>query len=104
MNLINERLTLGEAFNRIKAGTTDEEFKEVLIMATQDIRFNRVGFKKVTKAQEVIDICERSLKLLRRDEVMWIKLCTSCGYSVWSSNYDDECKKCGGKVNCTLTS
>ncbi len=104
MGFINEEKSLLEEFNRIRTMTTAKEFKQIMIMATQDIMFNKVGFKKLTKEKEVIDICKKCFKLLRKDEIMWIKLCTSCGYSVWSLNYDDECKKCGGKVNCTPTS
>ncbi|MEG3041581.1 MAG: hypothetical protein RR891_06220 [Clostridium sp.] len=49
----------------LKETTTKEEFEEVLIIATEDIKFNNVGFKKLTKAEDVMTVCSRSLNLIR---------------------------------------
>lgn len=43
----------------LKSQTTDEQFREILEMADQDIKFNRVGFKKTTAPRTYIDICDR---------------------------------------------
>ena len=43
----------------IKSVTTDKDFKEILTMTEEDIKFNRVSFKKVTPAEEFITIFER---------------------------------------------
>lgn len=90
--------------NAIKAHATEEEYREILDMATKDIKFNKIGFNKRTKEADVINIIERSYKLLRKDEIMWIKLCTSCGYSIWSLKYNTKCLNCGGAARCTPTS
>ncbi|MEG2289086.1 MAG: hypothetical protein RSC24_03905 [Clostridium sp.] len=49
----------------LKASITEQEFKEVLTIATQDIMFNNVGFNRLTKEQDLISVCERSLILIR---------------------------------------
>ena len=33
-------------------------------------------------------------------ERLWIKMCTNCGYHVWSLKYDTKCTKCGGTARC----
>lgn len=45
---------------------TDKQFKEVLLMATEDIKFNRIGFNKKTSLHDTITILENSIKTLRR--------------------------------------
>lgn len=35
---------------------TDDDFYEVMEMATWDIKFNRIGFKKKTNSNEMMDI------------------------------------------------
>ncbi len=35
---------------------TDDDFKDVMEMATWDIKFNRIGFKKKTGSNEMMDI------------------------------------------------
>ena len=35
---------------------TNDDFYEVMEMATWDIKFNRIGFKKKTDSNEMIDI------------------------------------------------
>ena len=45
---------------------TDLEFRQVLDLATTDIRVNRVGFSKRTSIADVVKIAEISLKVLRR--------------------------------------
>lgn len=42
------------------------EFAAVLQMTTEDIKFNRIGFKKRTSMAEVISIAEKSAKALKR--------------------------------------
>lgn len=42
------------------------EFKAVLQMTTEDIKFNRTSFGKRTSLQDVIDIAEKSVIALRR--------------------------------------
>ncbi len=49
----------------LKESLPKDEFKEVLIIATQDIMFNNVGFKRLTKENEFIEICKKSLLLLK---------------------------------------
>jgi hypothetical protein len=53
----------------LKENLTQDEFKEVLIIATQDIMFNNVSFKKLTKEKELINICNKSLLLLKGGQV-----------------------------------
>lgn len=45
---------------------TDSEFREVLILATSDIKAKRVEFSKRTSIPEVVEIVERCLKTLQR--------------------------------------
>ncbi len=45
---------------------TDSEFREVLILATLDIKTNRVDFGKRTGLPEVVEIAESYLKALQR--------------------------------------
>lgn len=46
---------------------TQDEFKEVLMITTQDIMFNNVSFNRLTKEREVIEICKKSLLLVMGD-------------------------------------
>ncbi|MEG2412611.1 MAG: hypothetical protein RSA29_16955 [Clostridium sp.] len=52
--------------DELKQNVTKDEFKEVLAIATQAIIFNNIGFKKLTKEKEIIDVCNKSLLLLRK--------------------------------------
>ena len=52
--------------NELKGLTTREEFKEVLKITEDDIKFNKVRFNKKTSAEEFILICNRSLSLIKR--------------------------------------
>ena len=45
---------------------TDSEFREVLILATSDIKTNRVDLGKRTSLPEVVEIVESYLKALQR--------------------------------------
>lgn len=45
---------------------SEQEFKEVLYMATDDIRENRIKFGKRTNLQQMFTIAKRSLKVLRQ--------------------------------------
>ncbi|MBU5269433.1 hypothetical protein [Clostridium cochlearium] len=46
--------------------TTDLEFKEVMAIVTDDIKFNRINFGKKTNKIELIEIARRSLNTFRR--------------------------------------
>ncbi|AJA42558.1 hypothetical protein phiCT453B_06 (endogenous virus) [Clostridium phage phiCT453B] len=46
--------------------TNDLEFKKVMDIVTDDIKFNRINFDKRTNKIELIEIAERSLNTLRR--------------------------------------
>lgn len=52
----------------LKASVTEDEFNEILITAEQDIKFNQIGFNKLTKAKTFIEICISSLILIRREQ------------------------------------
>ena len=45
---------------------TDEEFREVMEITTDDIRENRTKFGKETDLEEMLAIAKRSLKVLRK--------------------------------------
>ncbi|WP_026881367.1 hypothetical protein [Clostridium akagii] len=47
---------------------TDKEFKKVMKAATQDIKFNRIGFKKKTDSNEMIDIVKICCVVRERSE------------------------------------
>lgn len=40
---------------------SDSELKESLEMATDDIKFNRIGFKKITHLQDTLLVVEQCL-------------------------------------------
>ncbi|WP_187372145.1 hypothetical protein [Clostridium ihumii] len=50
---------------QLRAVTTKEEFKEILKIAEQDIKFNRVGFNRLTNQDNFINICKMSERLIR---------------------------------------
>lgn len=52
-------------FSKIAESATKEEFEEVLKIATEDIKFNNIGFKKLTKAEDLKLLLDRSLNLVR---------------------------------------
>lgn len=52
-------------FKELKRNATNEEFNEALTIATQDIKFNNIGFQKLTKVEEVKNICRRALNLVK---------------------------------------
>ncbi|WP_404989323.1 hypothetical protein [Clostridium culturomicium] len=52
-------------FAKIAESATKEEFEEVLKIATEDIKFNNIGFKKLTKAEDLKLLLDRSLNLVR---------------------------------------
>ncbi len=45
---------------------TDEEFGRILDMTTSDIRYNRIEFLEKTTLEDVLNIAEISLNILRR--------------------------------------
>lgn len=57
-------------FKKLFLDTTKDELKIALEMATEDIKFNRIGFEKKTSLNQMVDITNRCiivLKKLRRD-------------------------------------
>lgn len=44
----------------LKNSTNDKDFKEILKMVEEDIKFNRTSFRKLTTTGEFINICEIS--------------------------------------------
>ncbi|WP_024614643.1 hypothetical protein [Clostridium sp. Ade.TY] len=52
--------------DKLKQITTKEQFKEILKITEDDIKFNKVMFNKRTSSQEFILICNRSLNLVKR--------------------------------------
>lgn len=47
---------------------TKEEFETICEMVTDDIKFNRIGFKKCTNLNEILKIIERSINVLKSCE------------------------------------
>lgn len=45
---------------------TDQEFKEVMEAATQDIKFNNIGFNKKTSIKDMLVISERCCIAFRK--------------------------------------
>lgn len=45
---------------------TNEEFAIVMEITTDDIKFNRIGFKKCTGLNYILDIAERSASVFKR--------------------------------------
>lgn len=52
--------------DELKQVTTKDQFKDVLKITEDDIKFNKIMFNKVTSTHEFIIICNRSLNLVRR--------------------------------------
>lgn len=50
----------------LKNNVTEEQFKDILSMADQDIKFNRAGFGKTTKPIEYVRICTRCAGVVLR--------------------------------------
>lgn len=51
---------LVEYLLELRFSTKEEDFIEILKITCDDIKFNRVGFGKVTSPEEFIKICEIS--------------------------------------------
>lgn len=49
---------LAEYLRWLKNNVSDELFIEIVTAAEEDIKFNRVGFKKRTSEEEFITICK----------------------------------------------
>lgn len=45
---------------------TNEEFEIVMQITEDDIKFNRISFKKCTSLNYILDIAERSVAVFRR--------------------------------------
>lgn len=52
-------------FEDVSLGATEEEFKEVLKIATDDIKFNNIGFNKRTKVNDLKLLLDRILSLVK---------------------------------------
>lgn len=52
-------------FAEISSKASKEEFEKALEIATEDIKFNNIGFKKLTKAEDLKLLLDRSLNLVR---------------------------------------
>lgn len=52
--------------NELKIDTTDEEFREILKMTEDDIKFNKIGFNKKTTQIELINILNISKNLIKK--------------------------------------
>ncbi len=48
----------------LKNNINEEEFKEILKITADDIKFNRIGFNKTTNAKKFIEIAERSRNIV----------------------------------------
>ncbi|WP_446897466.1 hypothetical protein ACSVC9_10610 [Clostridium sp. LBM24168] len=60
-----------QMFRNAGIKVSDQEFKEILQITTDDIRENRVKFNKRTSLQQMLAIAKRSLKVLRQcDEAL----------------------------------
>ncbi|GCD13171.1 hypothetical protein [Clostridium tagluense] len=51
---------------RLGQTITDAEFKIIMEIATDDIKFNRIGFKKYTSLNYVLDIAAKSASIFKR--------------------------------------
>ncbi|MBU3146606.1 hypothetical protein [Clostridium sp. CF012] len=45
---------------------TDSEFKIIMEIATDDIKFNRINFKKYTNLNYVLDIAAKGAEIFKR--------------------------------------
>lgn len=54
-----------KVLNQFKESTTKEEFEEILDIATQDIKFNNISFRRLTKAEDLKVLLDRGLVLVR---------------------------------------
>lgn len=52
----------------LRVQVTDKEFNEVLRVAEDDIKFNQIGFGKLTDSKTFIEICMSSLIVVQRCE------------------------------------
>ncbi len=92
-----------ELLNYLSVNTTRDEFNEILNIVTDDIKFNNINFSKFTNFKKLAELCQATYKLVTRKDMLWIKVCTSCGYSTWSLKYNTKCTKCGGISKCENT-
>lgn len=53
-----EEPTVFKFLSELKKQVTDEEFKLILAVTDEDIKFNRVQFGKVTRPHDYIEICK----------------------------------------------
>lgn len=52
--------------NNLKNNTNDEDFREILKMVEDDIKFNRTSMGKKTSTKEFIKICEITKEVYAR--------------------------------------
>lgn len=57
---------LKQALERRVGHLSDSEFAAIMQITEDDIKFNRVGFKKRTSIEYVLDIAERSASVFKR--------------------------------------
>ena len=50
----------------LRSSVTEQQFKEILEAADQDIKFNRVSFGKRTSPIKYIDICTKCANVILR--------------------------------------
>lgn len=55
--------------NALKSKTTKGEFKEILAMVDQDVKFNRVSFGKCTSPKEFINVCNIAYRVIKGVEL-----------------------------------
>ncbi|WMJ81938.1 hypothetical protein RBU49_06735 [Clostridium sp. MB40-C1] len=57
---------LRQALERRIGSLSNIEFVTIMAMTTEDIKFNRIRFKKCTSLNYILDIAERSALVLKR--------------------------------------
>ncbi|WP_315120955.1 hypothetical protein [uncultured Clostridium sp.] len=66
---------------------TDEEFSTVMQMATDDIKFNNIGFNRKTSLNDIATIAEISARTLKRCDLDGSEIYDSSGQTV--ANLED---------------
>lgn len=99
MNKKNEAVNM---FGILAEKTNKGQYKEILDIVTRDVFYNRVKFRKKTSLKELADLIQSTYKIVVREELMWTKMCTNCGYVSWSLSFSGKCGKCGAKAICNI--
>lgn len=61
-----EEPTVFEYLTELKKQVTDKQFKAILVMTDEDIKFNRVKFGKKTGPRDYISICDMCRKAIAK--------------------------------------